>query len=79
MRKIQSGFGLRRQSREHATVGKTHVSISVEGYALPSHPLTLKWLHTPPAHTTSTTTTTTTTNPVFPSSPVSSTVYEDEV
>ena len=27
-----------KQSREQATVGKTHASMSVEGRALPSHP-----------------------------------------
>ena len=84
IRKIPSGFAFVRQSREHATVGRTHASMSVGGHALPPHPLILKWLHPahppPPTHThTTTTTTTTTTTPVSPSSPVSSTLCGDEV
>ena len=82
IRQILSGFALVRQSREQATVGRTHASMSVGGHALPPHPLILKWLHLPHTHThvhSDTTTTTTTTTPVFPSSPVSSTVCGDEV
>ena len=41
-------FALVRQSREQATVGRTHASMSVGGHALPPHPLILKWLHPPP-------------------------------
>ena len=71
-------YRLVRQSREQATIGGTHASMSVGGHALPPYPLILKWLHPalppPLTHTSSTTTT-----PVFPSSPVSSTVYGDEV
>ena len=74
IRKIPSRFALVRQSREQATVGRTHASMSVGGHALPPHPLILKWLHPPPSHTTITTT-----SPVFPSSSVSSTVCGDEV
>ena len=48
IRKIPSGFALVRQSREQATVGRTHASMSVGGHALPPHPLILKWLHPPP-------------------------------
>ena len=77
IRKIPSGFALVRQSREQATVGRTHASMSVGGHALPPHPLILKWLH-PPPHT-HTTTSTTSTTPVFQGSPVSSTVCVDEV
>ena len=33
--KIPSGFALVRQSREQATVGSTHASMSVGGHALP--------------------------------------------
>ena len=55
----------------------THASMSVGGHTLPPHPLILKWLHPPPTHTHHHHTTTTT--PVFPSSPVSSTVSGDEV
>ena len=55
IRKIPSGFALIvRRSREQATVGRTHASISVAGHALPPHPLILKWLHPrppPPTHT----------------------------
>ena len=78
IRKILSGFALVRQCREQATVGRTHASMSVGGHTLPPHPLILKWLHppTPPPHPHTHTTTTT---PVFPSSPVSSTVCGDEV
>ena len=47
MRKIPSGFDLVRQSREQATVSKTHASMSVGGHALPPHPLILKWLMPP--------------------------------
>ena len=82
IRKIPSGFTLVRQFREQATVGRTHASIRVGGHALPPHPLTLKWLHPapPPPPLTHT-------HhhhhqhhyPVFPSSPVSSTVCGDEV
>ena len=50
IKKILSGFALVRQSREQATVGRTHASMSVGGHALPPHPLILKWLH-PPPHT----------------------------
>ena len=50
IRQILSGFALVRQSREQATVGRTHASIGVGGHALPLHPLILKWLH-PPPHT----------------------------
>ena len=46
IRKIPSGFALVRQSREPATVGRTHASMSV-----PPHPLILKWLHPHPTHT----------------------------
>ena len=82
IRKIPSGFALVRQSRGQATVGRTYASMSVGGHALPPYPLILKWLHPPPPHTHthhhhhhhSTATT-----PVFPSSPVSSTVCGDEV
>ena len=42
IRKIPSGFALVRQSREQATVGRTHASMSVGGHALPTHPLILK-------------------------------------
>ena len=35
IRKIPSGFALVRQSREQATVGRTHASMSMGGYALP--------------------------------------------
>ena len=35
IRKIPSGFALVRQSREQATVGSTHASMSVGGHALP--------------------------------------------
>ena len=82
IRQILSGFALVRQSREQATVGRTHASMSVGGHVLPPHPLILKWLHPPPPTHTHTHThkhTTTTTTPVFPSSPVSSTVCGDEV
>ena len=82
IRKIPSGFALVRQCREQATVGRTHASTSVGGHALPPHPLISKWLHPPhtppqppPPHYHHITTTT----PVFPSSPVSSTVCGDEV
>ena len=51
IRKIPSGFALVRQSREQATVGRIHASMSVGGHALPPHPLILKWLHPPPTHT----------------------------
>ena len=55
IRKIPSGFALVRQSREQATVGRTHASMSVGGHALPPHPLILKWLLPetpfPPKHT----------------------------
>ena len=81
-RKIPSGFALVRQYREQATVGRTYANMSVGGHALPPHPLILKWLHLPPTipqHTHTTTTTSTTTTPVFPSTPVSSTVCGDEV
>ena len=58
----------------------TRASMSVGVHALPPHPLILKWLHPPPPHThTQHHHTTTTTTPVFPSSPVSSTVSGDEV
>ena len=76
IRKIPSGFALVRQCREHATVGRTHASMSVGGHALPPHPLILKWLHPPPSppppptHTTTTTTTTTTPPPLPQSSQV---------
>ena len=40
-------FDLVRQSREQATVSKTHASMSVGGHALPPHPLILKWLMAP--------------------------------
>ena len=71
IRKITSGFALVRQSREQATVGRTHASMSVGGHALPPHPLILKCLHhtlppPPPPHTH--TTTTTTTPPPLPQS-----------
>ena len=79
IRNIPSGFALVRQSREQATVGRTHASMSVEGHALPPHPLILKWLHPFPLPHHTHTTTTTTTTPVFPSIPVSSTVCGDEV
>ena len=83
IRKIPSKFALVRQCREQAMIGRTHASMSVGGHALPPHPLILKWLHSsPPAPTTHHHhhhTTTTTTTPVFPSSPVSSTVCGDEV
>ena len=40
IRKIPSGFAfLVRQSREQATVGRTHASMSVGGHALPPHTL----------------------------------------
>ena len=68
--RYRRGLALVRQCREQATIGRTHASMSVGGHALPPHPLILKWLHH--HHTTATTT-------VFPSSPVSSTVCEDEV
>ena len=61
IRKITTGFALVRQSREQATVGRTHASMSVGGHALPPHPLILKCLHhprPPPPHTHTTTTTT---------------------
>ena len=48
IRKIPSGFALVRQSREQATVGRTHASMSVGGHALPPHLLILK---SPPPHT----------------------------
>ena len=48
IRQILSGFSLARLSREQATVGRTHASMSVGGHALPPHPLILKWLHPPP-------------------------------
>ena len=51
IRKILSGFALVRQSREQATVGRTHASMSVGGHALPPHPLILKWPHPPPHRT----------------------------
>ena len=51
IKKILSGFALVRQSREQATVGRTHARMSVGGHALPPHPLILKWLHPPPTHT----------------------------
>ena len=54
IRKIPSGFALVKQSREQATVGRTHASMSVGGHALPPHPLILKWIHPappPPPHT----------------------------
>ena len=51
IRKILSGFALVRQSREQATVGRKHASMSVGGYSLPPHPLILKWLHPPHTHT----------------------------
>ena len=35
IRKIPSGFALVRQSREQATVGRTHASMSMGGHALP--------------------------------------------
>ena len=38
IRQILSGFALVRQSREQATVGRTHASMSVGGHALPPHP-----------------------------------------
>ena len=78
IRKVPSGFALVRQCREQATVGGTHASMSMGGHALPPHPLILKRLHPPPIppHTHHHTTTTT---PVFPSSPVISTVCGDEV
>ena len=75
LRRIPSGFALVRQCREQATVGRTHASMSVGGHALPPHPLILNG-SPPPTHTHTTTTTTT---PVFPSSPVSSTVCGNEV
>ena len=54
IRKMPSGFALVRQSREQATVGRTHASMRVGGHALPLHPLILKWLHPaplpPPTH-----------------------------
>ena len=78
IRKIPSGFALVRQSREQATVGKTHASMSVGGHALPPHPLMLKWLHPPPLHT-HTPPRPRPPPPVFPSSPISSTVCGDEV
>ena len=37
-----------RQSREQATVGRTHASMSVGGHAWPPHPLILIWLHPAP-------------------------------
>ena len=84
IRKIPSGFALVRQCREQATVIRTRASMSMGGHALPPHPLILKWLQPPPPpqhppphthhHPHSTTTT-----PVFPGSPVSSTVCGDEV
>ena len=57
-----------RQSREQATVGRTHASMSVGGHALPLHPLILKWLHPLPPHTHTYTHTTTTTPPPLPQS-----------
>ena len=51
IRKIPSGFAFVRQSREQATLGRTHASMSVGGHALPPHPLILKWIHPPPSHT----------------------------
>ena len=48
------GFDLVRQSREQATVSKTHANtcMSVGGHALPPHPLILNWLisPSPPSH-----------------------------
>ena len=35
IRKIPSGFALVRESREQATVGRTHASMNVGGHALP--------------------------------------------
>ena len=58
------GLDLVGQSREQATVSKTHASMSVGGHALPPHPLILKWFMPPP---------------VFQSSRVSSIVCGDEV
>ena len=83
IRKIPSGFDLVRQSREQATVGRTHASMSVGGHAMPLAPFNFEMVSSspppppPPQHTHIHTTTTTT--PVFPSSPVSSTVCGDEV
>ena len=65
IRKILSGFALVRQSREQATVGRTHASMSVGGHALPPHPLILKWLHPPPCTHTHTHTHTSTTPYLF--------------
>ena len=83
IRKIPSRFALARQCREQATVGRTYASMSMGGHAMPPHPLILKWLHPPPPHPHPQHTHhhyhTTTTTPVFPSSPVSSTVCGDEV
>ena len=80
-RGLPSGLDLVRLSREQATVGKTHASMSVEGHALPLYPLILKWLHPhslhpPPPHTQPPLPPP---HPVFPSSPVSSPVCGDEV
>ena len=41
------GFDLVRQSREQATVSKTHASMSVGRNALPPHPLIFEWLIPP--------------------------------
>ena len=66
------------QSREQATVGKIHASISVGRRALPPQPLILKWLH-PSLSLSLPTPITTTTTQSSPGSPVSSTVCGDEV
>ena len=80
IRKIPSGFALVRQCREQATVGRTHASVNVGGHALPPHPLILNGFSSPPSPNTHTHHHhSTTTTPVFPSSPVSSTVFGDEV
>ena len=69
IRKIPSGFASVRQSREQATVGRTHASRSVGGNALPFN---FEMASPPPPANTHTT-------PVFPSDTVSSTVCGDEV
>ena len=51
IRKIPSGFALVRQSREQATIGRTHASMSVGGHALPRTLFFEEASSRPPPHT----------------------------
>ena len=85
IRKIPSGFALVRQCREQATVGKTHASYERGRACVAPAPFNFEMDSPPPPHTHTDIPPpppppdTTTTTPVFPSSPVSSTVCGDEV